>query len=90
VAALNEAIRLISQLGKASFIQIKGKFSAVTENLRKMEHLKEFPTYGPIIESLMAVGVETDSSTIKEILKLLRKLRERINDSQRAAASLEG
>ena len=43
-----------------------------------MKHLAVFPTYGPIIDSLLDIGVETDIPTIKAILGLLKKLREKM------------
>lgn len=57
---MSEAITLVFNLHQGgSFVQLKSKIEKVTEDLKQLNHLKEFDAYGPMVESLVQMSLES-------------------------------
>ena len=54
-----------------------------------MDHLKEFDTYGPMIQSLLEMSSTTEGDAIREILNLLIMLRTNIEKAVEEETALE-
>ena len=77
IEAVDECTTLVRHLQSGTgFVQLKGRFDRVTQQLKKSQSKKPAHLYTPLIAGLAQLLSKSDEATIEKILDLLQRLRE--------------